>query len=220
MPEAIEAICRPPGSSSGAACCEENAQWKSTLTTYATPVFGALPVGAVDTGLVMKALDPIWNTKPETATRVRGRIEAILSWAKVRGYRDGENPARWKGHLDHLLPKRNKVRAVEHHAALHYAEIRNFMAALREREGMAARALEFAILTAARTGEVLGARWDEIDLDGKVWIVTAARMKGNREHRVPLSAQRSQYCRRAGAVAAIPTSFRAIDATPCPTWRC
>jgi integrase len=164
-------------------------QWKRTLTTYATPAFGGLPVAFVDTGLVMKALDPIWNAKPETATRVRGRIEAILDWAKVRGYRDGENPVRWKGRLDHLLPKRSKVKAVEHDAALHYTEIGNFVAALREREGMAARALEFAILTAARTGEVLGARWDEIDLDAKVWIVSAARMKGNREHRVPLSSQ-------------------------------
>jgi integrase len=164
------------------------AQWKSTLQTYATPVFGVLPVGAVDTALVMKALEPIWSTKPETATRVRGRIEAILNWAKVRGYRDGENPAQWRGHLDHLLPKRSKVKAVEHHAALPYTEIGAFMIALREREGMAARALEFAILTAARTGEALGAQWDEIDVEAKLWTIPAARMSG-REHRVPLSDQ-------------------------------
>ena len=114
---------------------------------------------AVDTGLVMKAVEPIWTVKPETAGRVRGRIEAVLDWATVRGYREGENPARWKGHLENLLPARSKVARVEHHAALPYAELPGFMAELREREGVAACALEFAILTAGRTGEVLGARW-------------------------------------------------------------
>ena len=140
------------------------AQWPDTLERYVYPVFGDLPVQAVDVGLVMKALEPIWTTKPETASRVRGRIESILDWATARGYRQGENPARWRGHLENLLPKRSKVRRVEHHAALPYAEIGAFMAELRQQEGIAARALEFAILTAARTGEVLGARWDEIDL--------------------------------------------------------
>jgi integrase len=162
-------------------------QWTSTLETYASPVFGTLPVHAIDVGLVTKALEPIWSTKPETASRVRGRIEAVLDWAKVRGYRAGENPARWRGHLDHLLPARTKVRKVEHHAALPYCEIGAFMPALRERDALAARALEFAILTAARTSEVINARWDEIDLRAKVWTVPAERMKSGREHRVPLS---------------------------------
>jgi integrase len=164
------------------------AQWTSTLATYVTPVFGKLPVQSVDVALVMKALEPIWNTKPETASRVRGRIERVLDWAQMRGYRDGENPARWRGHLDHLLPARAKVRKVEHHAALPYIEAATFMAELRDRDGIAARALEFAILTAARTGEVIGMSWDEVDFSGKVWTVPSNRMKGGREHRVPLSA--------------------------------
>jgi integrase len=163
------------------------AQWPSTLGTYVYPIFGALPVQAVDVGLVTKAIEPIWAKKPETASRVRGRIESVLDWAKARGYRQGENPARWKGHLDHLLPARRKVAVVEHHAALPYAELPAFMADLCQREGTAARALEFAILTAARTGEVLGARWSEIDLEARLWTVPAGRMKAAREHRVPLS---------------------------------
>jgi integrase len=163
------------------------AQWPSTLQTYVYPIFGDLPVQAVDVGLVTKAIEPIWSTKPETASRVRGRIESVLDWATVRGYREGENPARWRGHLEKLLPARRKVAAVEHHAALPYPELPTFMGDLRLREGLAARALEFAILTAARTGEVLGARWSEVDLDGRLWTVPANRMKAGREHRVPLS---------------------------------
>jgi integrase len=163
------------------------AQWTSTLETYASPTFGTLPVQAIDVGLVTKVLEPIWSTKSETASRLRGRIEAVLDWAKVHGYRTGDNPARWRGHLDQLLPARTKVRRVEHHAALPYREMGTFMPALREREALAARALEFAILTAARTGEVINARWDEIDLQAKVWTVSAERMKAGREHRVPLS---------------------------------
>jgi len=155
------------------------AQWPSTLQTYVYPIFGSLPVQAVDVGLVTKAIEPIWSTKPETASRVRGRIESVLDWATVRGYRQGENPARWRGHLEKLLPARRKVAAVEHHAALPYAELATFMADLRQREGTAARALEFAILTAARTGEVLGARWSEIDLEARLWTVPAGRMKGS-----------------------------------------
>jgi len=162
------------------------AQWPATLKTYAYPIIGPLPVRAIDTALVLKVLEPIWTAKPETASRVRGRIEAILDWAKVRDHRSGENPAKWRGHLDHLLPARGKVRRVAHHAALPYAEIGKFMAALRAQEGTAARALEFAILTAARTGEVIGARWAEIDLAEKNWTVPAERMKAGREHRVPL----------------------------------
>ena len=140
------------------------AQWSATLATYAYPVIGALPVQAVDTGLVQKVLEPIWTAKPETASRVRGRLESILDFAKVSGYREGENPARWRGHLDKLLPAHSKVRQVKHHAALPYAELPAFLASLREQEGVAARALEFTILTAARTGESMGATWGEIRL--------------------------------------------------------
>jgi integrase len=163
------------------------AQWPATLAAYVHPVFGDLPVQAVDVGLVMKAIEPIWTVKPETAGRVRGRIESVLDWSTARGYRQGENPARWRGHLENLLAKRSKVRRVEHHAALAYAAIGVFMEELRRQEGIAARALEFAILTAARTGEVIGARWDEINLAERLWTVPGERMKAGREHRVPLS---------------------------------
>jgi integrase len=162
------------------------AQWPSTLKAYAYPVFGDLAVQGVDVGLVMKALEPIWTTKTETASRLRGRIENVLDWARVRGYRDGDNPARWRGHLDHLLPERGKVAKVEHHAALPYDQIASFMDELREQSGVSALALEFAILTAARTGEVIGAPWDEMDLDNAVWTIPGARMKAGKEHRVPL----------------------------------
>ncbi len=163
------------------------AQWETTLRTYAFPVLGELDVRDVDVGAVLRVLEPIWEEKPETASRVRGRVEAVLGYATARGYRGGENPARWRGHLDKLLPARSKVRKVEHHAALPYAEIGAFVRILRDQEGMAAQALEFAILTAARTGEVIGATWDEIDLAGALWVVPAGRMKGKREHRVPLA---------------------------------
>jgi integrase len=165
------------------------AQWETTLGTYVYPVIGSLPVQAVDTGLVDKVLRPIWLEKSETAGRVRGRIEAILSWAKVHGYRTGENPARWRGHLDQLLPSRTKVRNVKHHAALPFAAIGTFVSDLRSQEGTAARALEFVILTAARTNEVIGATWGEIDVTNKVWTIPADRRKAKREHRVPLSAR-------------------------------
>jgi integrase len=166
---------------------KHRAQWTNSLATYVGPMFGAMPIQRVDVALVMKVLEPIWSTKPETASRVRGRIERVLDWAKVRGFRQGENPARWRGHLDALLPARGKVRKVTHHAALPYDQIGAFMAALRTREAVAARALEFMILTAARTGEVLGAGWEEINLQGRVWTVPPDRMKAGREHRVPLS---------------------------------
>lgn len=133
------------------------AQWASTLATYAYPVFGDLPVQAIDVSLVTKALEPIWNTKTETATRLRGRIEAVLDWATVREHRQGDNPARWRGHLDKVLPQRAKVQKVQHHASLPYVEIGAFMARLREQDNTSALALEFLILTAARTGEVIGA---------------------------------------------------------------
>jgi integrase len=162
-------------------------QWTNTLEAYVYPAFGSVPVGDVDVAMVMKVLEPLWTTKPETAGRVRGRIEAVLDWSKVRGFRAGENPARWRGHLDHLLPARSKVRQVKHHAALPYAELGAFMKELRTNKGTAAAALEFLILTAGRTGEVIGARWPEIDFKSRVWTVPAERMKRGREHRVPLS---------------------------------
>jgi integrase len=177
---------------------KHRAQWKNTLGTYAYSVIGDLPVASIDTTLVMKIIEPLWSAKPETASRLRGRIETVLDWAKVRGYRNNENPARWRGHLDHLLPAKSKVRAVEHHTALPYEQINTFMHQLREREGTAARALEFAVLTASRTGEVIGARWSEIDLAGKVWTVPASRMKAGREHRVPLSTRAMEVLKGIG----------------------
>lgn len=163
--------------------------WENTLKTYAYPVIGKISVQAVDTDLVLKVLEPIWTKKPETASRVRGRIEVILDWAKSRGLRQGENPARWRGHLQFQLPARSKVRRVEHHAALPYADLPGFMAELRKQEGIGARALEFTILTAARTGETIGATRDEANGSEKLWTVPATRMKGDKEHRVPLSSR-------------------------------
>jgi integrase len=162
-------------------------QFLATLRDYALPVLGRLPVAAIDTGLVLKCIEPIWRIKTETASRVRGRIEAILDWSSVRGYRVGDNPARWKGHLGEVLPARGQIKKVQHHPALPFAELPDFMATLAEREGMGARALEFLILTAARSGEASGAKWSEIDLEAKAWTVPASRMKGGRQHRVPLS---------------------------------
>jgi integrase len=167
------------------------AQWPATLEAYVYPAFGSLSVQAIDVALVMKALDPIWAAKPETASRVRGRIESVLDWASARGYRRGENPARWRGHLENLLPNKTKVRRVEHHAALPYAELPEFMAKLRnpkDAADVAAQALAFLILTAARTGEVIGAKWSEIDFKERLWVVPGKRMKAHKEHRVPLSA--------------------------------
>lgn len=163
------------------------AQWESTLAMYVSPVFGDLAVGDVDTGLVVTVLEPIWETKTETAKRLRGRIEAILDWATVRQYRAGENPARWRGHLAKLLPEPGRVRRIENFPALPWREIPDFMRQLRAREGISARALEFVILTAARSGEVRGAKWSEIDRVERLWTVPAERMKAGREHRVPLS---------------------------------
>lgn len=164
-------------------------QWRNTLKTYATPVFGPLLVRDVALPHVLAALEPIWTTKNETASRLRSRIELVLDWATARGLRDGLNPARWRGHLDKLLAKPSKVKKAEHHAALPVGNVGEFMAQLRNVEGMGARALEFAILTAARSGEVRGAKWGEIDLRAKVWTIPAERMKASKEHRVPLSAQ-------------------------------
>jgi integrase len=174
-------------------------QWSRTLETYAYPHFGSLPVQGVDVGLIMKAIEPIWTTKTETASRVRGRIEAVLDWAKTRSYRAGENPARWRGHLENLLPARGKVRRVRHHPAVPYADVRAFVAKLRKQDGTAAPALEFLILAAARSGEARCARWSEIDIDRAVWTVPAGRIKGEKEHRVPLAAPALGVLKRMGA---------------------
>jgi integrase len=162
-------------------------QWVKTLATYVSPAIGSLPVANIDLALVRLVLDPIWTTKNETASRVRQRMESVLAWAAVSGYRQGENPARWRGHLDQLLPKPSKVQKSEHHAALAYSKMGIFMAELQTHQGTAALALEFTILTAARTSEVIAARWEEFDLEKKLWTVPAERMKAGKEHTVPLS---------------------------------
>lgn len=163
------------------------AQWTSTLEAYAFPKLGQVQVAKIETADVIAALTPIWSAKPETANRVRQRIEAVLDYASALGIRTGDNPARWRGHLDHLLPKPAKVRAVKHHPALPHAQIGDFMADLSARKGVAARALAFTILTTARSGETRGATWTEIDLDAKIWTIPADRMKAGKEHRVPLT---------------------------------
>lgn len=162
-------------------------QWANTLDTYAGPFIGGIDVALVDTGLVLKVLEPLWKNKTETATRLRGRLESVLAWATTRGYRHGENPARWKNHLDTLLARPSQIKKVEHHAALPFRQIGAFMADLAKMEGMGARALEFAILAAARSGEVRGATWAELDLDARTWTIPAGRMKAGKEHAIPLS---------------------------------
>ena len=162
-------------------------QWTNTLEAYAAPVIGKMLVRDVTHTHILEILEPIWKTKTETATRVRGRIESVLDWATVRGFRKGENPARWKGHLDKILPAPGKVAKVEHHDAVALDALGAFVQDLRKREGIAARALEFLILTAVRSGEVRGALWSEIDVAGRVWTIPPERMKASKEHRVPLS---------------------------------
>jgi integrase len=172
-------------------------QWGATLEAFVYPTMGDIAVADIDTSHVMAVLEPIWSSKPETASRVRGRIETVLDAAKARGHRDEENPARWRGHIDKMLPKPAKAKAERnriagsdgHHRALPYADLPTFMDRLHAREAVAALALEFTILTAARSGEVLGATWPEVDLEAAVWTVPAARMKAGKEHRVPLSAR-------------------------------
>ena len=163
------------------------ALWSSSMAQHILPTLGSLPVTAIDTAAILRALTPIWTTKPETATKLRSRIEAVLDQARVLGHRDGDNPARWRGHLDKLLAAPGKVRRVEHRPAMPYASIPAFMAQLRARDGIEARALEFCILTAARSAEVLGARRQEFNLDNATWTIPAERMKGSTEHRLPLS---------------------------------
>jgi integrase len=168
---------------------KHRAQWSMTLTEYCKPIAG-LPVKSIDTDLVLRVLTPIWTTRTETAKRLRGRIERVLAWAKGRGLRDGENPGRWSGHLDEMLAAPSKVRPpVRHHPAVPYEDMPSFMAVLRRRDSVSARALEFTVLTAARTGETLGARWDEIDIAAKTWVIPAERMKMGGVHRIPLAAR-------------------------------
>jgi integrase len=187
-------------------------QWSNTLNAYAYPVFGDLSISDLDTDLVLKAIEPIWISKAETASRVRQRIETVWDWARARKYVEGENPARLRGHLDKILAKTAKVKRVKHHAAVPHKQIANFIIKLRGRKGSSALAMEFMILTAARTGEVRGARWQEIDLTTKVWTIPADRMKVGKEHRVPL-------CDRAMQILNSMTSNRNPDEFVFPGWK-
>jgi len=162
-------------------------EWEITLRKYVFPLLGSLPVEAIDTPLVLKVIKPMWERIPTTASRVVGRIHAVIGWATVHHYRHGDNPARWQGHLEHALPALSKVAKVKHHAALPYAQVGAFVAKLRKDSSVGARCLEFITLTAARLGEAINAEWDEIDLANRVWVVPSSRMKADREHRVPLS---------------------------------
>jgi integrase len=184
-------------------------QWANSLATYASPVFGSLPVDAVTTEHVLAALKPIWTAKPETASRVRQRIERVLSAATAKGYRQGANPALWRGHLDHLLAKPSKLRS--HFGAMAYGDVPEFMARLSERTEVSAGALGFLILTACRTGEALGAKWDEIDLEARLWTIPAARTKAQREHRVPLSAPALAVLRAMAGIRANEFVFPSLD---------
>lgn len=186
---------------------KHRAQWSSTLQTYAFPFIGDMLVGDVEQAHVLQVLEPIWTTKTETASRIRGRIESVLDWAAVRGHRSGDNPARWKGRLDKLLVAPSKIQKTRHHRALPIDDMPSFMQALRERNGISARALEFVIFTAARSGEVRGATWDEIDLDKAVWVIPGERMKAGAEHRVPLSRQAMELLQNLPRVEGCPYVF-------------
>lgn len=175
---------------------KQAAFWQSTLDTYASPIIGKMDVSHVELNHLVQILEPIWTEKTETAKRLRGRIEAVLAWATVRGYRQGDNPARWKNNLDAVLPKPGRIAKTTHLRALPYKEMPDFMRRLRKVDGMGARALHFAILTAARSGEVRGATWEEIDLADKVWTIPGERMKTGREHRVPLSRAAVAFLKR------------------------
>ena len=193
---------------------KHRAQWRSTLDTYAMPTIGGLSVAAIDTGHVMRVLESIWRETPETASRTRGRIESVLDYATARGWRVGDNPARWRGHLANLLPSRAKLARVQHHPALPWRDIAAFMSELVARSGTAALALRFAILTAARTGEVLGARWSEIDMAEAMWTVPGTRMKAGREHRVPLSDAACDVLREMAKARSKPDGFVFAGAKP------
>jgi integrase len=187
-------------------------QWQNTLTAYAYPVIGDMAVADVDTPHVLKILEPIWKEKAETASRLRGRIETVLDSAKARGYRTGENPARWRGHLAQILPQRSKL-SRGHHKAMPFDAIPAFLKRLREREAVAALALEFVILTASRTSEAIEATWAEIDLEKAIWTIPAARMKAGKEHRVPLSARAVALLRALPRIEGNPLVFPADDET-------
>jgi integrase len=191
---------------------KHRAQWRMTLTEYCKPISG-LPVKDIDTDLVLRVLTPLWTTRTETAKRTRGRIERVLSWAKGRGLRDGENPARWEGHLDEMLPSPAKIAAARHHPALPHQELPAFMAELRDRDSLSARALELTILCATRTSETIGATWDEISLKDRTWTVPAARMKAGAQHKIPLSDRAVEVLRgipRHGAARIFPLSNMAM----------
>jgi integrase len=183
------------------------AQWENSLATYVTPAIGALPVSIVATADVLRALQPVWNKRPETGRRLRGRIEVILDWARAQALRDGENPARWRGHLKNLLPTHSKVRSVKHRPAMPYASVPGLMTKLAADSGLAAAALRLTILTAARTSETIAARWSEIDRAGKVWTVPGARMKSGRPHRVPLPDVAVKLLERLAALGGKPDQF-------------
>jgi integrase len=195
---------------------KHRAQWRSTLDTYVHPIMGDMPVAEIGVGAVMRAIEPIWSTKTETASRVRMRIEAVLDYARARGWRTGDNPARWRGHIENLLPKRSKAQTVEHHAALPWKEIGAFMAKLADQDGTAALALRFTILTAARTSEAIEARWSEFDINAAVWTIPPERMKAGREHRVPLSAEAIGILRTLQAVRTVGLRTPGADAEPSP----
>jgi integrase len=203
-------------------------QLRNTLDTYAAPILCRLAVAQVGVDEVMRVIEPLWREKTETASRLRGRIESVLDYATAHGWRSGENPARWRGHLDNLLPAQSKVATVEHHSALPWREIGAFMTTLAKEEGVSAVALRFAILTAARTGEVIGARWSEIDTREAVLAVPAGRMKADREHRVPLSDGALDVLRDIAQLRLNPSTQRQTGscspvarlASRCPVWRC
>lgn len=193
---------------------KHQAQWESTLDTYASPYLGRMPVDRIELRHVLSVLEPIWLDINETASRVRGRIESVLAWATVSGYRTGENPARWKGNLDHLLPRPAKVRKVRHHPALPTDSMHDFVQALHSRSGVASSALEFLILTAARSKEVRGARWEEIDFAATTWTIPAERMKAGKEHRVPLSSRAVEILKAVPRIAGTDLVFPAPSGKP------
>jgi integrase len=184
-------------------------QWRATLDKYAVPELGNLLVAEIDVQDVQRVLAPVWMTKTETASRLRGRIEAVLAWATVSGHRSGENPARWRGNLDAVLPKPSRVAKVAHHPALALTDAPRWYADLRGRGGSASRALEFMAMTAARSGEIRGARWSEIDLDERLWTIPADRMKAGKEHRVPLTDAAVDLLSRLERLAGSPFVFPA-----------
>lgn len=178
-------------------------QWPRFFEKYVYTVIGHLPVDEIDLNLVLRILEPIWTKKTETADRLRSRIERILDWAKVRGYREGENPARWRGHLSNLLANPSKIHKVKHHKAMPHIEVGNFMERLKQQPGMDARVLAFTILTAVRTNEATQAHWEEIDLEKKLWVLSAERTKTGKEHRVPLSDEAIRVLHHAAHVAGL-----------------